>query len=88
MSHKMRLTDMDDPSEMRQDAIAQATLAAQKHESEKEIAKHVKNFFDAKYSPNWHCIVGKNFATYATYESKTYIFFEVPPLFVLLYKLG
>ena len=28
---------------------------------EKDIAKHVKKEFDAKYTPTWHCIVGKSF---------------------------
>ena len=39
-----------------------------KHENEKDISRHIKAFFDGKYGPNWHCIVGKGFATHATYE--------------------
>lgn len=36
-------------------------------ETEKDIAEHVKAFFDSKYAPNWHCVVGKNFASVVTY---------------------
>ena len=34
-------SDMDETSEMRGDAVTQAKLAVQKHETEKDIAKHV-----------------------------------------------
>ena len=36
-------SDMDENSEMRSDAFAQANLAMQKYETEKDIAKHVGN---------------------------------------------
>ena len=35
---------MDEGSEMRQDALAQGSLACQKYETEKDIAKHVRVF--------------------------------------------
>ena len=40
-----------------------------------------------KYSPNWHCVVGKHFASYVTYTSKHYIFFYIGQMAILLYKL-
>lgn len=39
------------------------------------MSQHLKNKFDDKYGPNWHCVVGKSFASYVSYESKNYIFF-------------
>lgn len=61
--------------EMVTEAIRVASEAMKKHEIQTEIAKHIKQHFDAKYqyifllqkSPNWHCIVGKSFATVLTY---------------------
>lgn len=73
---------------MHRAAKQQATLAVNKYESEKEMSKHIKGYFDANFGPNWHCIVGKGFATHATYEAKTYIFLDCPPHTVLLYKMG
>ena len=35
-------------SEMKSDALSQASFAVQKYAEEKEIAKHMKQFFDAK----------------------------------------
>ncbi|CAD7937573.1 unnamed protein product [Amoebophrya sp. A25] len=86
MSETMLTCDMDESSEMRQDAIAQGSLAVQKFETEKDIAKHVKNFFDAKYAPGWHCICGKSFNCAATFEAKTYAFYQIGPMMILLFK--
>ena len=46
-------------------------------ETEKQIAAYIKSYFDKKYAPNWHCVVGKSFASYVTYSSKHYIFFYI-----------
>mmetsp|Transcript_113884 Transcript_113884/g.179254 ORF Transcript_113884/g.179254 Transcript_113884/m.179254 type:complete len:90 (-) Transcript_113884:94-363(-) len=81
-------TDTDENSSMLGDAYQQASLAMNKYENEKDISRHIKAHFDNKYGPNWHCIVGKGFATYATYEAKTHMFFYLPPLAILIYKMG
>jgi len=81
-------TDTDENNEMLRDAFQQASLAMGKFENEKDISKHIKQHFDAKYRPNWHSVVGKGFATYATHEAKTYMFFYLPPLAILIYKMG
>lgn len=47
----------------------------------------IKGFFDKKYEPNWHCVVGKNFASFFSYKSKHFIFFYIGQLAILLYKL-
>lgn len=55
-------------------------------DKEKEIAEAIKRFFDNKYAPNWHCVVGKNFASYVTYQCKNYIFCNIGQHAILLYK--
>lgn len=79
---------MDPESEMHMDALSQGSIALSKYEKEEDIARHMKNFFDSKYSPNWHCIAGKNFANSCSCECKTYIFFYVGQTAILLYRLG
>ena len=37
------------------------TQAIEKYTVEKDIAAYIKKEFDQKYSPTWHCIVGRNF---------------------------
>ena len=73
--------------EMQQDVENQVNRAIDKSMIEKEIAEDIKKFFDQKYSPNWHCVVGKHFASYVTYTSKHYIFFYIGQMAILLYKL-
>ena len=45
---------------------------------------------DKKYHPTWHCIVGRNFGSYVTHETKhfmfalCYIVYSLPHLYLLL----
>ena len=41
----------------------------------KDIAAFIKKEFDKKYNPTWHCIVGRNFGSYVTHETKNFIYF-------------
>ena len=51
-----------------------------------KIAEEMKKEFDHKYKKSWHCFVGDNFGSYVTHESKTFIFFEIDKLSILLFK--
>ncbi len=51
----------DMSEDMQQDAVDLTKEAMTKFNVEKDIAAHVKKEFDKKYSPTWHCIVGRNF---------------------------
>lgn len=53
--------------EMKQDFQKEVNHIMDRKDTEKDIAEHVKAVFDSKYSPNWHCVVGKHFASYVTY---------------------
>lgn len=44
--------------------------------------------FDKKYSPTWHCIVGRNFGSYVTHETKHFIYFYLGQVAILLFKSG
>lgn len=77
--------------EMSQDMVndveQQVNRAIDAKEQEKDISEYLKKFMDNKYSPNWHCVVGKHFASYVTFTSKHYVFFNIGQLAILLYKL-
>ena len=45
--------------------------ALEKYTVEKDIAKYVKKEFDAKYTPTWHCVVGKSFGRSALHCVET-----------------
>ncbi|CAD7677930.1 unnamed protein product [Nyctereutes procyonoides] len=57
------------------DSVECATQALEKYNIEKDIAAHIKKEFDKKYNPTWHCIVGRNFGSYVTHETKHFIYF-------------
>ena len=82
-------TDMDITSEMKKDAETKAKDFLGKTEiNEAEVSQQMKKYFDKKYQPNWHCVVGKNFYSSFSHEETTYIFFSVGQISVLLYKIG
>ena len=54
----------------------------------KDIAAYIKKEFDKKYNPTWHCIVGRNFGSYVTHETKHFIYFYLGQVAILLFKSG
>ena len=53
-----------------------------------QIAAYIKKEFDRKYMPTWHCIVGRNFGSYVTHESKAFIYAYIGQVAILLFKSG
>lgn len=47
-----------------------------------------QTFFDHKYGPTWHCIVGSDFRAFVTHEAKHFIFFYIGKTAICLYKAG
>merc|ERR1712071_538235 len=78
--------DMDE--QMQQDAIDVTEAAMASFNIEKDIAAHIKKEFDKKYNPTWHCIVGRNFGSYVTHETKHFIYFYMGQVAILLFKSG
>jgi dynein light chain LC8-type len=56
--------------DIQQDAIDIATQALKKFNIDKDIAAFIKKEFDKNYNPTWHYIVGRNFGSYITHETK------------------
>ncbi len=69
-SNKAVVKNADMSDDMQQEAVDCASLALEKYSVEKDIAAFIKREFDKKHRPTWHCIVGKNFGSYVTHESK------------------
>merc|ERR1711937_139605 len=85
---KAVIKNADMAEDMQQDAIDCATQALEKYNIEKVIAAFIKKEFDKKYSPTWHCIVGRNFGSYVTHETKRVIYFFLGQVAILLLKSG
>ena len=85
---KAVIKNADMSEDMQQDAVDCATQALEKYNIEKDIAAYIKKEFDKKYNPTWHCIVGRNFGSYVTHETKHFIYFYLGQVAVLLFKSG
>lgn len=85
---KAVIKSADMSEEMQADAVDCATNALEKYNIEKDIAAFIKKEFDKKYNPTWHCIVGRNFGSYVTHETKHFIYFYLGQVAILLFKSG
>merc|ERR1711980_12176 len=82
---KAVIKNADMSEDMQTDAVECATQALEKYNIEKDIAAFIKKEFDKKYSPTWHCIVGRNFGSYVTHETKHFIYFYLGQVAILLF---
>jgi hypothetical protein len=42
---------------------------------EKDVAMHIKRTLDERKGQTWHVIVGRNFGSFVTHETKHFIYF-------------
>ncbi|KAF4976972.1 hypothetical protein FZEAL_6443 [Fusarium zealandicum] len=82
---QIKSADMTNGPEHEADAIA-AQEAMSKFTVEKDIAQHIKRTFDERKGPTWHCIVGRNFGSFVTHETKHFIYFYLGHCAILLFK--
>jgi len=85
---KAVIKNADMNAQMQDEAVKIAVTALEKFNIEKDIAAFIKKEFDKKYSPTWHCIVGRNFGSYVTHETKHFIYFYLGQVAILLFKSG
>nr|UQT06015.1 protein 66071 [Theama mediterranea] len=85
---KAIIKNADMSEDMQQEAVECANVAMEKFNVEKDIAAFIKKEFDKSFSPTWHCIVGRNFGSYVTHETKYFIYFYIGQVAVLLFKSG
>jgi dynein light chain LC8-type len=52
----------------------------------RDMAGVVKKEFDKEYGKTWHCVVGKSFASYVTYQSERFVFFKLDELYFMLFQ--
>ncbi len=82
-------TDMKITSEMKKDAENKVKeLLNHDVINQAEVCKLIKGYFDYKYQPNWHCVIGKNFYTTFSHEENKFIFLKYGDISILLFKMG
>lgn len=87
MSKAPELNINADMTKEMQDEVRAAVLGAFESESqEKAIASYIKRELEKRHQGLWHCIVGKNFGSFVTHETKGYIYLTYGQMAVLLWK--
>ncbi|KAF2483707.1 dynein light chain, cytoplasmic [Neohortaea acidophila] len=81
-----QVKSVDMSEDMQQEAIEVAQEAMEKFNIEKDIAHHIKRTFDERKGATWHCIVGRNFGSFVTHETKHFIYFYLEHVAILLFK--
>uniref|UniRef100_A0AC35FF02 Dynein light chain n=1 Tax=Panagrolaimus sp. PS1159 TaxID=55785 RepID=A0AC35FF02_9BILA len=82
------IKNSDMPDEMIETAIECTSQAFKKFNVERHIAHHIKQTFDKRYNPTWHCIVGRSFGSFVSHENQHFIYFYYGNLAILLFKSG
>ncbi|OSD00081.1 hypothetical protein PYCCODRAFT_1437638 [Trametes coccinea BRFM310] len=83
---KAIIKNVDMSEDMQQEAVDVAHAALEKYNIEKDIAAQIKKEFDKRHGPTWHVVVGKNFGSYVTHETKHFIYFYIGTLAILIWK--
>ncbi|KAI9850551.1 MAG: Dynein light chain [Thelocarpon superellum] len=81
-----QIKSADMSEDMQQEAVEVATDAMVKFHIEKDIAQYIKKEFDQRKGATWHCIVGRNFGSFVTHETKHFIYFYLGHNAILLFK--
>ena len=71
---------------MQEQAVAVAKIALNELVIEKDVASYIKEEFDKKHNPSWHGIVGCNFGSSVTHQTKHFVHFYTGQIAVLSFK--
>mmetsp|Transcript_10184 Transcript_10184/g.30219 ORF Transcript_10184/g.30219 Transcript_10184/m.30219 type:complete len:91 (-) Transcript_10184:226-498(-) len=85
---KVSIKNVDMSEQLQQESIEVAQQAMDKHNLERDIANFIKKEFDKRHGTFWHVVVGKNYGSFVTHETKMFIYFHIGPLAILMFKAG
>ncbi|CAD6889397.1 unnamed protein product [Tilletia controversa] len=80
------IKNVDMTEEMQKSVIEIAAAALNQFSVEKDVAAHVKRTLDTQFGPTWHAVVGKNYGSYVTHETRHFIYFYIGPMAFLLWR--
>jgi len=83
-----RVKNQEMPEAMVKDILDVSVKAFQEFRTEREISNTIKKFLDTNHTPTWNCIVGKDFGSYITHETKRYLNFTIGHQNILVWKCG
>ena len=75
IKYEIKLSDMTE--DMKYEVKRAIEEAMENCTSDGEMATLLKTKFREKYNGTWHCIIGRNFGSFVTAETKHYIYLYV-----------
>lgn len=84
----VKSTDLPARYEQMMADLVRAAFRKYEITNQRELAGFLKRSADQKFSPCWHCIVGRQFSSYVTHEMNGFIYFTKGPISILLFKSG
>ena len=88
---KVIFDEMDpDMNDFMQDSVSSAMKLHVKGElkSYNDVAGHVKKLFQDKYKGAWHVVVGAQFGSFVTHETKNIAYVNLFKTYFLIFKHG
>ncbi|CAH8821494.1 unnamed protein product [Trichobilharzia szidati] len=85
---KAVIKDTDMELSMQEEAVNVGATGMERHQVDKDVASHLKQYFNLKYGRTWHCIVGKQFGSDISHEERCFIYFFLGDRSFLLFKSG
>mmetsp|Transcript_6905 Transcript_6905/g.10417 ORF Transcript_6905/g.10417 Transcript_6905/m.10417 type:complete len:103 (-) Transcript_6905:261-569(-) len=53
-----------------------------------DVAEKIKREFDERWEPNWHVVIGRNFGSFVTHETRCFLYFYLGDKAVMIFKAG
>ncbi|VDP66402.1 unnamed protein product [Echinostoma caproni] len=69
-------------------ALETTRKAFERYNTDSDIAQYIKKEFDSHYDSTWHCVVGKTYGSFVSYEIGNFLDFVFNDKAVLLFKAG
>ncbi|KAK6109803.1 Uncharacterized protein BM_BM1368 [Brugia malayi] len=88
ISNKIEVKETDMESEMIQKSMAIALEAQKQYSLDKDMAFYIKEEFERRFGPTWHCVVGKSFGSSFSYEIQHFILLKFNQLSIMIFKCG
>mmetsp|Transcript_10642 Transcript_10642/g.22370 ORF Transcript_10642/g.22370 Transcript_10642/m.22370 type:complete len:103 (-) Transcript_10642:423-731(-) len=83
---------VDMPDDMLKDALETCSRVIDQYPDFEndglKIAETVKKEFDERWTPYWHVILGRNFGSFVTHETRCFLYFYIGDKAVMIYKAG
>ena len=85
-------TPVDMADDMLKDAITRTTeilSVCENFEADgQEVVAELKKYMDKEWMPNWHVVVGRNFGSFVTHETRCFLYFYFQDKAVMMYKVS